>query len=63
MIYWILYGILVTTKGHTNNITLPLPVLFNNELKCLKIKELNEKDLINKFDKIELVCTKVELVK
>ena len=63
MIYWILYGILVVNDGHSNNITLPLPVLFKNELKCLKIKELNEKKLVNLYDKIQLVCTKVELVK
>lgn len=63
MIYWLLYGILVTTKGNTNNITLPLPVLFKNELKCLKSKELNEKNLINKYDKIDLICTQVELIK
>lgn len=62
MIYWVLYGVLATTNG-TTTIHVPVPLLFQTELKCLKTKELNEKDLINKYDKIDLICKKVELEK
>lgn len=63
MIYWILYGALAINQGNTTHIQIPEPLLFNNELQCLKVKELNEKELINKYDKINLACKKTELTK
>lgn len=63
MTYWILCGVLVLSKGHTTNISIPYPLLFTDELRCLKTKSLNESRMTNAYDKIDLECAKVNITK
>lgn len=63
MIYWVLYGILMNSSAKTNNINIVYPLLFKTETQCLKRKEYDEKDLINKFTTIDLMCEKIEVTK
>lgn len=63
MMYWILYGVLITKSFGTTHINIYYPEIFTNVEQCLKVKEINIKKHQNPKESLNLECEKIKVEK